>query len=99
MSTWTAENAADTTSDETFTQTSVSAFKASTQVIVSEELMADSNPDLDAYLASELGSRQATLEDTAFAVGDGSGKPLGIAHSSSCRFSPSRPPRREARRP
>src|SRR4051812_22428414 len=36
--TWAAENAAFTLSDETFGQGSVSAFKASTAVIVSEEL-------------------------------------------------------------
>jgi len=83
VSTWTAENAAFTASDEVFTQTSVGAYKASTQVIVSEELLADAIPAFDEFLAGELAGRQATLEDTALAVGDGTGKPLGIAHASS----------------
>lgn len=83
VSTWTAENVSFTTSDETFTQTSVGAFKASTQVVVSGELLADAIPAFDDFLAGELAGRQATLEDTALAVGDGTGKPLGIAHASS----------------
>jgi HK97 family phage major capsid protein len=83
VSTWTAENASFTASDEVFGQVSLGAFKASTLVIVSEELFTDSFPDLDAYLAQELASRQVTLEETAFAVGDGTGKPLGIVAASS----------------
>src|SRR5215208_7450391 len=37
----------------------------------------------DAYMASELGGRLAALEENAYTVGDGSGKPLRIAHASS----------------
>ena len=81
VSTWTAENAAYTASDEVFGQVSVSAFKAATQVIVSEELAADTGLDFEAYLAEELGLRIAALEETAFAVGDGTGKPLGVVTS------------------
>lgn len=80
---WTAENAAYTASDETFGQVSLGAFKAGTKVIVSEELLTDSAFGLDSYLAQEFGERIGVLKETAFAVGDGSGKPLGIAHASS----------------
>jgi hypothetical protein len=48
-------------------------------VIVSEELLTDSAFGLDGYLANELGTSIGVLEETAFAVGDGTGKPLGIA--------------------
>lgn len=82
-SAWTAENASFTASDETFGQVTLGAFKASTLIIVSEELLADALPDLDGYLASEFAGRLVTLEEAAFAVGDGTGKPLGIVHSSS----------------
>jgi HK97 family phage major capsid protein len=78
---WTAENAAVSATDETFGQVSLGAFKAATKVIVSEELAADAIDDFDAYLADELGQRGALLEETAFAVGDGSGKPLGLVTS------------------
>jgi HK97 family phage major capsid protein len=80
---WTAENAAYSPSDETFGQVSLGAFKAGTKVIVSEELLQDASFGLERYLAQEFGERIGVLEETAYAVGDGSGKPLGIAHASS----------------
>jgi HK97 family phage major capsid protein len=83
VATWTAENAAFTASDETFGQTTLNAFKAGRQVIVSEELLTDAAFGLDGYLAQELGESIGVLEETAYAVGDGSGKPLGIANASS----------------
>lgn len=79
VATWTAENAAYTASDETFGQISLGAFKAARSVIVSEELLTDSAFGLEGYLAQELGQSIGVLEETAFAVGDGTGKPLGIA--------------------
>jgi HK97 family phage major capsid protein len=79
--TWSAENAAYTQSDETFGQVTIGAFKASTSLIVSEELATDASADFEGYLADELGQRLAQLEETAFAVGDGSGKPLGVVTS------------------
>jgi len=83
VATWTAENAGYTASDEVFGQITVNAFKAGRTVIVSEELLADSAFGLDSYLARELGESIGVLEETAYAVGDGSGKPLGIANASS----------------
>ncbi len=79
---WTAENAGTTASDDTFGSVTVNAFKASTKTIVSEELIQDALDDFDAYLAGELGLRLALLEETAFAVGDGSGKPHGLVHAT-----------------
>jgi HK97 family phage major capsid protein len=79
VGTWTAENVAYTASDETFSQVTVNAYKATSKVIVSEELAQDAAGDFDAFLGNELGHRLALLEETAFAVGDGTGKPLGIA--------------------
>ena len=83
VATWTAENAGYTASDETFGQISLGAFKAGRTVIVSEELLTDAGFGLEGYLANELGTSIGVLEETAFAVGDGSGKPLGIANASS----------------
>ena len=79
VATWTAENAAYTASDETFGQVTLNAFKAGRTVIVSEELLTDASFGLESYLAQELGDSIGVLEETAFAVGDGTGKPLGIA--------------------
>jgi HK97 family phage major capsid protein len=78
---WTAENAANTPSDETFGQVQLSAFKETAKVIVSEELLQDSFFDLEAFLAQELGERFGVLENTAYIRGDGTGKPLGMLAS------------------
>lgn len=75
---WTAENAAFTESDEAFGQTSFAAYKAATIIKVSEELLTDSAFDLEAYLRTEFGNRIGILENTAYVVGDGSGKPTGV---------------------
>ncbi len=83
VATWTAENAAYTASDEVFGQVSLNAFKAGRTVVVSEELLTDAAFGLDGYLAQELGDSIGLLEETAFTVGDGTGKPMGIANASS----------------
>ncbi len=80
---WMSENGAFTPSDETFGQVTLNAFKAGTKVIVSEELLTDASFGLDSYLVQEFGERIGVLEESAFAVGDGSGKPLGIANAAS----------------
>ena len=54
-----------------------------TKIVASEGLAQDSAVPFDEYLAGETGRRIAILEEAAFAAGDGSGKPLGIAHASS----------------
>jgi HK97 family phage major capsid protein len=79
VATWTAESASVTASDETFSQVTLNAFKATTAVIVSEELIADAAGDVARlFLAEELGARIAQLEGAAYATGDGTGKPLGV---------------------
>lgn len=81
--TWTGENVGYTASDEAFGQVTLNAFKAGRTVIVSEELLTDAAFGLDSYLSQELGESIGLLEETAYAVGDGSGKPMGIANASS----------------
>lgn len=76
--TWTAENSAFVASDETFGQTSLSAYKASTIIVISEELLQDSAFDLQNYVATEFAARIGVLENTAYVVGDGVGKPTGF---------------------
>ena len=78
VATWTPESASVTASDETFSQVTLNAFKATTAVIVSEELIADAAGDLARFLAEELGARIAQLEGAAYATGDGTGKPQGV---------------------
>ena len=47
--------------------------------LLSEELLADSGIDLEAYIAQEYKERIAVSEEEAFLVGDGIGKPLLLA--------------------
>ena len=75
---WTAENAAFTPSDETFGTASMSAYKAATIGLASEELLQDAVINLDAYLTTEIALRIGVLENTGYVVGDGTGKPTGI---------------------
>lgn len=75
---WLAENAAFSPSDETFGKVTLSAYKAGTIMIVSEELLQDSAFDLEAYIRNEFAMRIGVLQETAYISGDGSGKPTGI---------------------
>jgi len=75
---WMDENAEYGTSDETFAQIKLSAYKLGTMVKVSEELLKDSAFPLDSYLANEFARRFGAAEEAAFAVGDGSSKPTGL---------------------
>jgi HK97 family phage major capsid protein len=81
---WTAEAASYGAGvDEVVTQASLSAFKSTAKLVASEELATDAGLAFDSWLALELGGRLGTLQEAAFTNGDGSGKPLGIVHSTS----------------
>lgn len=75
---WTAESIAYTPSDETFANVALGAYKSTSKIIVSEELVADSQFNLESFLAVEFGERLGVLQNTAFVIGDGSGKPTGL---------------------
>ena len=80
--TWTAEEGAYTESDETFGMFTLSAYKVTTMVKVSEELLADSAFDLENYLISEFARRFGEAEEIAFITGDGVGKPTGVLNTA-----------------
>jgi HK97 family phage major capsid protein len=80
--TWTAESGAYSPSDETFAQVSLGANKATSKIIVSEELLQDSAFPLDSFLAREFGERIGVLENTAYVKGSGSGQPQGLLSSN-----------------
>jgi HK97 family phage major capsid protein len=80
---WVAESGAYTPSDETITNASLSAYKAATKIIVSEELVTDSDFDLSSFISTEFGERIGSLAEAAYISGDGSGKPTGILDAAS----------------
>lgn len=70
-------------SDPAFGRVTLSAFKLGTMVKISEELLQDDIIDIEAYIARNFGRRFANREETAFAVGTGSGQPTGLTTQAS----------------
>jgi HK97 family phage major capsid protein len=64
-------------------QATLNAYKAATLIKVSEELLQDSAFDLEAFIRDQFGQRIGVLENTAYVVGDGSGKPTGVTTQAS----------------
>lgn len=75
---WVDEEGAYQESDDAFSQVSIGAYKLGTMIKVSEELLADSVFDLEAYISKEFARRIGSREEESFFNGDGKGKPLGI---------------------
>lgn len=79
---WVAEEGPNVEAPETFGSVTLSPYKMVSALAVSEELLQDSQFDLEAYIASEFGRRLAALEEAAFVAGDGSSKPTGFLAAS-----------------
>lgn len=79
---WKGEEVAYAESDETFSEVTFNAYKATTLCKVTEELLNDSAFNLEGYLSTEFARRLADLEETAFVVGNGSGQPTGVVGGS-----------------
>ena len=75
---WVDEEGAYQESDDAFSQLSIGASTLGTMIKVSEELLADSVFDLEAYISKEFARRIGAREEESFFNGDGKGKPLGI---------------------
>jgi len=75
---WKGEAVAYAESDETFAEVTLSAYKATALIKVSEELLNDSAFPIESFLAKEFGRRLGKLEEEAFINGSGSGQPTGI---------------------
>ena len=74
-----AEEGSFGSSDPAFARVTLEAFKCGGIIQVSEELLQDSFFDLSAYMAGLAARRFNTVEETAFAAGNGSGQPRGIS--------------------
>lgn len=75
---WTAEGGTISPEDFATDQITMKAFKATTAIVVSTELLEDAFFDIENYIAGALGVRLARTFESAFVNGDGTGKPLGI---------------------
>lgn len=79
---WVDEEGIIPESDDAFGQVSIGAYKLATMIKVSEELLNDNVFNLEGYIAREFARRIGAKEEEAFFIGDGSGKPTGIFHST-----------------
>ena len=79
---WIGETERYCNADIEFGEIVLGAHKLGTMTLLSEELLADSGIDLEAYIAQEYKERIAVSEEEAFLVGDGTGKPLGLVHQA-----------------
>jgi HK97 family phage major capsid protein len=73
------ENAQAAQQDVTFGSVTLGAYTYTSKIIlVSNQLLQDAAFDLNAFLASILGTRIARAINTDFTTGDGTGKPQGV---------------------
>jgi len=79
---WVDEEGLIPDSDDSFGQVLIGAYKVATMIKVSEELLNDSAFNLESYIAQEFARRIGAKEEEAFFVGNGSGKPTGIFHTT-----------------
>ena len=79
---WIDEGGQFPESDDSFGQTTISAFKLATMIKVSDELLNDSVFNIEQYISREFGRRIGAKEEAAFFIGDGNGKPTGILNAT-----------------
>lgn len=70
-------------SDPTFAQVALASYKYALLIDASNELLADAEADLAAYIGREAGRAIGAGVGNHFANGTGSGQPLGVVHASS----------------
>lgn len=80
---WVSENQARSETDTTFTNKTITVYDLGAYVDVSNNLLADSQVDIMAFVADEFAKVTAKTEAQAFVSGDGSGKPTGITGNGS----------------
>lgn len=79
---WVAESGTTSAVDTVFSQTSLGAYKATTLMLVSEELLQDSVFDITSFVSSIFGRRLGELEEAAMIAGTGSGQPTGAVEGA-----------------
>ena len=65
----------------TLTTVTANVFTAAGLATISNQLLADSNPEVDPLVTRDLAKRLVALEETAFIAGTGTGQPLGLLNT------------------
>lgn len=79
---WTAEAGDITKADITTSAITMDAYKVTTGIQVSTELLEDTFFDLESYLAQAFGTRLARTMENAYIFGTGTTMPIGIAEDA-----------------
>lgn len=79
---WKAENAAYAEDTPVFTEVTLTPYKATVLLKVSEELLNDSAFPMETFVVNEFARALAELEETAFVNGNGSSQPTGVVGGS-----------------
>lgn len=79
---WTAEAAALTAGDPTFSTVTLNAYKVGKIIQMSSELLQDEGFDVVGFLAESAGRNIGIAVDTAYVVGTGTTQPLGFVGSA-----------------
>jgi len=75
---WIGENGAYPSVSPTVGRVTLTAHKLGGYVPVSEELLQDSGSNVEQFVTNVTGQAVADLENSAFTIGDGASKPLGL---------------------
>lgn len=75
---WLNEGDTIPTTNQTFAEKTIDAYKLGASINISNELLSDSFYNLEDFISKEFGEALARKEEQAFFTGDGNGKPLGI---------------------
>ncbi len=78
----TAEEGAADEAEPVFAQVQVTAYKYTRLIKVSDELLADNQTNLEAYLKASLGRAWGLTENAIFLAGTGTGEPQGAVAGS-----------------
>jgi len=79
---WINEGQEIPTSDGSFGQVTLGAYKLGTMIKISHELLNDAGFPLEPFFADDFGRRIGTLEEEAFLVGTGTNQPTGVFTSA-----------------
>ncbi len=80
--TWVPENSLIHFTDVKYGKITLGAYKLAQKTIVSDEMLEDTDFDLESYILQSTTESIAKAEEEAFFNGDGNGKPLGIIHQA-----------------
>lgn len=78
---WVTEVGSRSSSEPVFSQVEIDIYEQAVVVPISAQLLEDSFVDLQSFVAKDIALQFARLENNAFLLGDGSGKPTGLLHT------------------